>query len=114
MNTVRELEGTLFNERSAVYSSAKGRLGCAAIITAIVEDKHRYIVPRSGDRIFGMAQDYQMVFFFPLQVDSSLDGLRMTHIAGVRYPSVSFFDFEGTFPAVFQEQAKIWEKGGEL
>ncbi len=42
---MRLIQGTLYNEGGAVYSSAMGRLGCAAIITSIKEDKCRYIVP---------------------------------------------------------------------
>jgi uncharacterized protein (DUF169 family) len=53
---MRLIQGTLYNDGGAVHSSAMGRLGCAAIITAIKEDKCRYIVPGNGDRIFGMTQ----------------------------------------------------------
>jgi uncharacterized protein (DUF169 family) len=90
-------------------------LGCAAIITAIKEDKCRYIVPGNGDRIFGMTQDYEMAFFIPpSKADSLLDGLLKTHKAGVRYPITSFFDFEGIFPPAYREQMRLWEEGGEL
>jgi uncharacterized protein (DUF169 family) len=112
---MRLIQGTLYNEGGAVYSSAMGRLGCAAIITVIKEDKCRYIVPGNGDRIFGMTQDYEMAFFIPpSKVDNLLDGLLKTHKAGVRYPITSFFDFEGTFPPSYREQMNIWEEAGEL
>ena len=109
---MRLIQGALYNEGGAIHSSAMGRVGCAAIITVIKEDKCRYIVPGNGDRIFGMTQDYEMAFFIPpSQVDNVLEGLAMTHKAGVRYPITSFFDFQATFPPTYQEQMKIWEEG---
>ncbi len=112
---MRLIQGALYTEGGAVQSSAMGRLGCAAIITAIKEDQCRYLVPGNGDRIFGMTQDYEMAFLLPhSKVDALMEGLAMTHKAGVRYPITSFFDFEATFPPTYQEQMKIWEEAGEL
>lgn len=112
---MRLIQGALYKEGGAVHSSAMGRLGCAAIITAIKKDECRYLVPGNGDRIFGMTQDYEMAFLLPpSKVESLMEGLLMTHKAGVRYPITSFFDFEGTFPPSYQEQMKIWEEAGEL
>jgi uncharacterized protein (DUF169 family) len=91
-----------------------GRLGCATIITAMKNDACRYLIPGNGDRIFGMAQDYEMAFFIPAsQVDRVLDGLVETHKRGVRYPITSFFDFEATFPPSYEEQIRAWEEEGE-
>ncbi len=112
---MRLIQAALYNTGGAVHSSAMGRLGCAAIITAIKKDECRYIVPGNGDRIFGMTQDYEMAFLLPpSKVDDVLDGLLKTHKAGVRYPVTSFFDFQATFPPAYQEQMKIWEEAGEL
>ena len=112
---MRLIQGVLFNEGGAVHSSAMGRLGCAGIITAIQKDECRYLVPGNGDRIFGMTQDYEMAFLLPpSKADAMIEGLAMTHKAGVRYPITSFFDFEATFPPSYQEQMKIWEEAGEL
>ena len=112
---MRLIQGALYNEGGAIKSSAMGRLGCSAIITAIQEGECRYIVPGNGDRIFGMTQDYEMAFFIPpTKVDTLIDGLEKTHKAGVRYPITSLFDFEATFPESYRTQMKIWEEGGEL
>ena len=112
---MRLIQGALYRDGGAVHSSAMGRLGCAAIITAIKNDECRYLVPGNGDRIFGMTQDYEMAFLMPpSKTDSVMEGLLMTHKAGVRYPITSFFDFEATFPPSYQEQMKIWEEAGEV
>jgi uncharacterized protein (DUF169 family) len=112
---MRLVQGALYNAGGAVQSSSMGRLGCATIITAIKKDECRYLIPGNGDRIFGMTQDYEMMFMFPpSKLDDLIDGLAKTHKAGVRYPITSFFDFEPTFPPSYQEQMKIWEEAGEL
>ena len=112
---MRLIQGALYNGGGAVHSSSMGRLGCAAIITAIKEDVCRFLVPGNGDRIFGMTQDYEMAFLLPpSMVDDLIEGLGKTHKAGIRYPITSFFDFEATFPPTYQEQMKIWEDAGEL
>lgn len=112
---MRLIQSALYNEGGAVHSSSMGRLGCATIITAIKKDECRYLVPGNGDRIFGMAQDYEMAFLIPpSKVDTLLDGFAKTHKAGIRYPITSYFNFEATFPPSYQEQMKLWEEAGEL
>ena len=112
---MRLIHGALYNEGGAVHSSAMGRLGCAGIITAMKNDKCRFLVPGNGDRIFGMTQDDEMSFLIPTsKVDGLLEGLATTHKGGVRYPITSFFNFEPTFPPTYQEQMKIWQEEGEI
>lgn len=112
---MRLIQGALYNEGGAIQSSSMGRLGCAAMITVMKKDECRYLVPGNGDRIFGMAQDYEMTFMMPAsKVETVLDGLAKTYKAGIRYPITSFFNFQATFPPSYQEQMKIWEEEGEL
>lgn len=111
---MRLIQGALYNEGGGIQSSSMGRLGCAAVITVIKKGECRYLVPGNGDRIFGMTQDFEMLFMIPSsKIDRVLDGLAKTHQAGVRYPITSFFNFEATFPPSYQEQMKIWEQEGE-
>ncbi len=112
---MRLIQGALFNEGGAVQSSSMGRLGCASIITVVKNNECRFLVPGNGDRIFGMTQDYEMMFMIPAsKMDTVLEGLAQTHKSGIRYPITSFFNFEGTFPPSYQEQMKIWQEEGEL
>jgi uncharacterized protein (DUF169 family) len=112
---MRLIQGALYNEGGAVQSTSMGRLGCSAIITVMKKDECRYLVPGNGDRIFGMAQDYEMAFMIPAsKIGTVMDGLAKTHKVGIRYPITSFFDFQATFPPSYQEQMKIWEREGEL
>jgi uncharacterized protein (DUF169 family) len=112
---MRLIQGALYNEGGAIQSSSMGRLGCSAIITTMKINQCRYLVPGNGDRIFGMTQDYEMVFTIPnSKVDTVLDGLVKTYNSGVRYPITSFFNFQAAFPPSYQQQMKIWEEEGEL
>ncbi len=112
---MRLIQGALYNEGGAIHSSSTGRLGCAAIITVMKNNKCRFLVPGNGDRIFGMTQDYEMSFMIPKsKINTVLDGLTKTHKNGIRYPITSFFNFEATFPPSYQEQMKIWQEKGEL
>lgn len=112
---MRLVQGALYFEGGAIESSSMGRLGCATIITVMRQDACRYMIPGNGDRIFGMAQDYEMAFFIPAsKVETVLAGLAATHKRGVRYPITSFFNFEASFPPAYQEQMRIWQEEGEL
>ncbi len=111
---MRLIQGALYNEGGAIQSSAMGRLGCATLITVMKNNECRYVVPGNGDRIFGMTQDHEMAFYIPIsKLDTVLDGLAQTHKRGIRYPIVSYLDFEATFPPSYQEQAEIWDKSDE-
>ena len=112
---MRLIQGALFEDGTSIQSSAMGRLGCAAMITAMKEDECRYLIPGNGDRIFGMTQDDEVSFLIPSsKIDTVMKGLAKTHQAGIRYPITSFFNFEGTFPPSYQEQMEIWKEKGEL
>jgi len=112
---MRLIQGALHGEGGSVQSSSLGRLGCASIITVMKEDECRYSVPGNGDRIFGMTQDHEMTFMIPAsKIDAVLEGLAMTHKAGIRYPITSLFNVEPTFPPTYREQMKVWEDSGEI
>lgn len=112
---MRLIHGDLYHEGGAVKSSAMGRLGCTTMISVIKSQECRYGVPGNGDRIFGMTQDHEMSFLFPVsRVEGLLDGLAKTHKAGIRYPITSMLNFEGTFPPKYNEQMAIWKREGEL
>jgi uncharacterized protein (DUF169 family) len=108
---MRLIQGTLYQEGGAVYSSSMGRLGCAAMITVIKKNECRYLVPGNGDRMFAGAQDSEMSFMIPAsKIDMVMNGLAATHKVGIRYPITTFLDFEGSFPPSYVQQMKIWEQ----
>jgi len=50
-------------------------------------NKPKVILPCTGDRVFGMAQDNEMAFAFPWScAHEIIEGLEGTHKGGTRYP----------------------------
>ena len=69
-------------------STTGGRLDCAEIVIQTMStNEPKVILPCTGDRVFGMAQDNEMVFSAPWQyADEIVAGLEGTHKGGDRYP----------------------------
>ncbi|MBW1789659.1 MAG: DUF169 domain-containing protein [Deltaproteobacteria bacterium] len=69
-------------------------------IAYLVEDPAPYmILPSGGDRLFGTAQDFEMIFALPWSMlEECLNGLEMTHKLGFRYPVVSYLRYEPQLP----------------
>jgi uncharacterized protein (DUF169 family) len=57
------------------------------------------MLPSGGDRVFGTAQDFEMLFALPWSmVEECINGLELTHKLGFRYPVVSYLGFEPKLP----------------
>ena len=69
-------------------------------IAYLKEDPAPYVIlPSGGDRVFGTAQDFEMIFALPWSmVEECLNGLEMTHKLGFRYPVVSYLPYEAKLP----------------
>ena len=69
-------------------------------IAFVKEDPAPYVIlPSGGDRVFGTAQDFEMLFALPRSmVEECINNLEMTHQSGFRYPVVSYLGFEPKLP----------------
>jgi uncharacterized protein (DUF169 family) len=76
-------------------------------IAFVKEDPAPYVVlPSGGDRVFGTAQDFEMIFALPWSlVTECIQGLEMTHKLGFRYPVVSYLRFEPKLPPFLDLEA---------
>jgi uncharacterized protein (DUF169 family) len=85
---MRLVNAALYKRGGRLESTTSGRLDCADIvIQTMTTAAPKVIIPCNGDRVFGMAQDTEMVFTFPWGcADDMLAGLEGTHKGGVRYP----------------------------
>ncbi len=85
---MRMVNAALYKRGGRIESTVGGRLDCAEIvIQTMLCNEPKVILPCNGDRVFGMAQDTEMVFAFPWErVDEILAGLEGTHKGGIRYP----------------------------
>ncbi len=69
------------------------------------------IIACNGDRVFGMAQDTEMVFAFTWSFTGDLlEGLEGTYRGGVRYPIPVAMRSTVTMPQRYQERLRMLEE----
>jgi uncharacterized protein (DUF169 family) len=85
---LRLVHASLYGRGGRVVSTSGGRLDCAEIvIQTMTTNEPKVILPCTGDRVFGMAQDNEMAFAFPWSYAREIiEGLEGTHKGGTRYP----------------------------
>jgi len=108
---MRLVNAALYRHGGRIESTTGGRLDCAEIvIQTMTTDKPKVIIPCNGDRVFGMAQDTEMVFACPWNfVDDLLKGLEGTYKGGVRYPIPVAMRGTVTMPKHYQELLAMLE-----
>ncbi len=106
---MRLVNAALYTRGGRIESTIGGRLDCAEIvIQTMTANAPKVIVPCNGDRVFGMAQDTEMVFACPWEfVDELLKGLDGTHKGGVRYPVPVAMRSTVTMPKHYQELLRM-------
>ncbi len=106
---MRLVNAALFTRGGRIESTTGGRLDCAEIvIQTMTTDAPKVIIPCNGDRVFGMAQDTEMVFACPWDFTGALlAGLEGTHKGGVRYPIPVAMRGTVTMPKTYQDLMKM-------
>ncbi|HVN28101.1 MAG TPA: DUF169 domain-containing protein [Candidatus Binataceae bacterium] len=109
---MRMVNAALFKRGGRIESTTGGRLDCAEIvIQTVVTGEPKVVLPCNGDRVFGMAQDTEMVFTMPWnRVDELLEGLEGTQKGGVRYPIPVAMRGTVTMPKHYQDLLAMLEK----
>jgi uncharacterized protein (DUF169 family) len=113
---MRFVQGYLFMEGGVLEFSAAGRVGsCHEGVTKTIKtNKPQYVTLGNGDRIWGGAQDYEVMFSCPgKKLDILMEGLEKTHAAGLRYPIPQYMNYSPGFQASFEEAA-IARAGGTI
>ncbi len=113
---MRLVNAALYKRGGRLASTTSGRLDCADIvIQTMTANAPKVIIPCNGDRVFGMAQDTEMVFTFPWnRTDEILAGLEGTQKGGVRYPIPVAMRGTVTMPRRYQElMRKLKERDGD-
>jgi uncharacterized protein (DUF169 family) len=108
---LRLVHASLYTSGGRVVSSSGGRLDCAEIIIqTLTTTEPKVILPCTGDRVFGMAQDNEMAFAFPWgYAREIIEGLEGTHKGGTRYPITVAMRDTVTMPKSYQELMKMLE-----
>ena len=64
------------------------------------------VVLGNGDRVWGGAQDSEVLFSCPrLKLATLIEGLEATHAAGLRYPIPAYMNYKPGFQAAFKKRA---------
>lgn len=113
---MRFVQGYLFMEGGVLDFSAAGRVGSCheGVIKTIKTNKPQYVTLGNGDRVWGGAQDYEVMFSCPREkLDILIEGLEKTHTAGLRYPIPQYMNYSPGFQESF-EKAAMDRAGGTI
>lgn len=105
---MRLIQGYLYNEGGALEFTAAGRTGSCheGITKPIILQKPQLVMLGNGDRIWGGAQDSEVMFSCPREkLDILMDGLKTTHEAGLRYPVPTYMTYSPGFQESFETAA---------
>jgi uncharacterized protein (DUF169 family) len=109
---LRLVHASLYRRGGRMVSTSGGRLDCAEIvIQTMTTNEPKVILPCTGDRVFGMAQDHEMAFAFPWSYAAEIvEGLEGTHKGGTRYPITVDMRDTVTMPPSYQELLGMLKK----
>ena len=110
---MRLIQGYLYYEGSVLEFTSAGRLGSCheGVAKTILTNKPQLVILGNGDRIWGAAQDSEVMFSCPCdKLQALVEGLEATHKAGLRYPIPTYMNYSPGFQADFA--AKVLERAG--
>ena len=105
---MRLIQGYLFHEGGVLEFTAAGRTGSCheGITKPLITGKPQLVMLGNGDRVWGGAQDAEVMFACPKEkLDILMDGLKTTHEAGLRYPVPTYMNYSPGFQQSFEERA---------
>jgi uncharacterized protein (DUF169 family) len=105
---MRLIQGYLYHEGGVLEFTAAGRTGSCheGITKPMITRKPQLVILGNGDRVWGGAQDSEVMFSCPREkLEILMDGLKMTHDAGLRYPVPAYMNYSPGFQENFEEAA---------
>jgi uncharacterized protein (DUF169 family) len=105
---MRLIQGYLYHEGGVLEFTAAGRTGSCheGITKAMITQKPQLVMLGNGDRIWGGAQDAEVMFSCPHEkLDTLMDGVKATHEAGLRYPVPAYMNYCPGFQESFEQKA---------
>jgi len=106
---MRLIQSYLYYEGGALEFSAAGRVGSCheGIAKTLITGKPQLVLLGNGDRVWGGAQDSEVMFSCPAnKLNMLVAGLEATHKAGLRYPVPSYMNYSPGFQESFEKEAK--------
>jgi uncharacterized protein (DUF169 family) len=98
---MRMAQALVFSRGSRISGNIGGKIECTEYLLApYLKKEPNVAIPGTGDRIFSMTQDDEMVLSFPGELLQGLyDGLKVAGRAiGARYPVTFYQNFQPKFP----------------
>ena len=105
---MRLIQGYLYHEGGVLEFSAAGRTGSCheGITKPLATRKPQLVLLGNGDRVWGGAQDSEVMFSCPREkLHILMDGIKTTHDAGLRYPVPTYMNYAPGFQQSFEEEA---------
>ncbi len=105
---MRYIQSYLYCAGGVLEFTATGRMGSChdGVIKAYLTEKPQLVILGNGDRVWGGAQDSEVMFSCPRsKLDLLLKGLEATHAAGLRYPIPTYMNYKPGFQSDFQKKA---------
>lgn len=105
---MRFVQSYLFMEGGVLEFTAAGRLESChlGVIKSYITKKAQISLLGNGDRVWGGAQDSELVFVCPQgKLKSLIEGLEATHAAGLRYPIPAYMNYAPGFQNAFKKRA---------
>ena len=113
---MRLIQGYLYNKGGVIEFTSAGRgASChEGVIKTIQMDQPQLVILGNGDRVWGGAEDSEVMFSIPKsKLDSVIEGLESTHKAGLRYPIPKYMNYIPGFQSSFEKKA-IKKAGGTI
>ena len=99
----RLIQAVIFPTGQDVLANLGGAALCGAMAVKTISSKEcQFVLHCGGDRMFGGAQDYEVIFTIPWgKVEQVLKGLEDTHMMGFTYPIPLGIDQRPALPLIY-------------
>jgi uncharacterized protein (DUF169 family) len=105
---MRLTQAYLYMEGGMLEFTDAGRIGSChiGVIKTFQTDKPQLVILGNGDRVWGGAEDYEVMYSIPRsKLDIIIEGLEATHVAGLRYPIPKYMNYKPGFQVAFKKRA---------
>jgi len=106
---MRLIQGYLYVTGGVLFFSSAGRMGSCheGVVKAVKTGEPQLALLGNGDRVWGGAQDSEVMFACPSnRLHALMEGLEATHRAGLRYPVPAYMNYAPGFQAAFERRAE--------
>ena len=113
---MRLIQGYLYYKGGVLNFTSAGRgASCyEGVIKTIQTNEPQLIIPGNGDHVWGGVEDSEVMFSIPKsKLEIVIDGLELTHKAGLRYPIPKYMNYNPGFQTSFEKRA-INRAGGTI